>query len=234
MNSKWKCFAMGPIPGRSLANWMFVTLSLSLLIACASPYPPAPASAGTGDYEYVIGPLDSLNIIVWRNPELSLAVPVRPDGKVTTPLVDDVPALGKTPTQLARDLERALGKYIRDPVVTVVVTTFVGPATEQIRVIGEAAKPQVLPYRKSMSLLIHGDAAFAGEGIIQETLNLSQTRGYSTGGTLHIVVNNQGIKMIGYSSFIPILTKAVQEQQQLILELRKEVTELKKMVAPQK
>jgi len=153
MNSKWKCFAMGPIPGRSLANWMFVTLSLSLLIACASPYPPAPASAGTGDYEYVIGPLDSLNIIVWRNPELSLAVPVRPDGKVTTPLVDDVPALGKTPTQLARDLERALGKYIRDPVVTVVVTTFVGPATEQIRVIGEAAKPQVLPYRKSMSLL---------------------------------------------------------------------------------
>lgn len=124
-----------------------------LLAGCASPYPPAPASAGTGDYEYVIGPLDSLNIIVWRNPELSLAVPVRPDGKVTTPLVDDVPALGKTPTQLARDLERALGKYIRDPVVTVVVTTFVGPATEQIRVIGEAAKPQVLPYRKSMSLL---------------------------------------------------------------------------------
>ena len=97
--------------------------------------------------------LDTLNIVVWRNPELSLQVPVRPDGKVTTPLVDDVPALGKTPTQLARDLEKALAKYIRDPVVTVMVTTFVGPSTEQIRVIGEAARPQTLPYRQKMSVL---------------------------------------------------------------------------------
>ena len=109
--------------------------------------------AGKADYEYLIGPLDTLSIIVWRNPELSLAVPVRPDGKVTTPLVDDLPALGKTPTQLARDIEKALAKYIRDPVVTVIVTTFVGPASEQIRVIGEATKPQVLAFRKNMSLL---------------------------------------------------------------------------------
>ena len=107
----------------------------------------------SADYEYVIGPLDTVNIIVWRNPELSMTVPVRPDGKVTTPLVDDLPALGKTPTTLARDIEKALGKYIRDPVVTVVVTTFVGPSSEQIRVIGEATKPQILAFRRNMTLL---------------------------------------------------------------------------------
>jgi polysaccharide export outer membrane protein len=125
-----------------------------MLGGCAtSKYPPAPREAATADYEYVIGPLDTVNIIVWRNPELSLNVPVRPDGRVTAPLVDDMPAQGKTPSALARDLEKALAKYIRDPVVTVVVTTFVGPSSEQIRVIGEAAKPQVLPYRKNLTVL---------------------------------------------------------------------------------
>ena len=94
-----------------------------------------------------------VNVIVWRNPELSMSVPVRPDGKITTPLVDDLQALGKTPTELERDMEKALVKYIRDPVVTVVVTSFVGPSSEQIRVIGEAAKPQILAFRKDMTLL---------------------------------------------------------------------------------
>jgi polysaccharide biosynthesis/export protein len=126
---------------------------VALVVGCASPYPPAPRNLGNVDYDYIIGPLDTLNIIVWRNPELSLAVPVRPDGKVTTPLVDDIQALGKSPTLLARDLEKALGKYIRDPVVTVVVTNFIGPASEQVRVIGEATKPQVIAYRKDMSVL---------------------------------------------------------------------------------
>ena len=74
-------------------------------------YPPAPRNAAGADYDYVIGSLDTVNIIVWRNPELSMAVPVRPDGKITTPLVDDLPALGKTPTELERDMEKALGKY---------------------------------------------------------------------------------------------------------------------------
>ena len=125
-----------------------------LIAGCAGPtYPPAPRDAGGGEYDYLIGPLDSLSIIVWRNQELSLTVAVRPDGKVTTPLVDDLPALGKTPTQLARDIEKALAKYIREPVVTVVVTAFAGPASEQIRVIGEAGKPQILAFRKNMSLL---------------------------------------------------------------------------------
>jgi polysaccharide export outer membrane protein len=125
-----------------------------LLAGCAtSKHPPAPRDAASPDYEYVIGPLDNVNIIVWRNPELSMTVPVRPDGKVTAPLVDDLPAQGKTASALARDIEKALAKYIRDPVVTVVVTTFVGLSSEQIRVIGEAAKPQALPYRKNLTVL---------------------------------------------------------------------------------
>jgi polysaccharide export outer membrane protein len=82
-----------------------------------------------------------------------MTVPVRPDGKITTPLVEDLPASGKTSTQLARDIEEALSKYIQQPVVTVVVTQFVGPYTEQIRVIGEAARPQALPYREEMTLM---------------------------------------------------------------------------------
>jgi polysaccharide export outer membrane protein len=126
-----------------------------LLAACATtpPYPPAPGTLAGVDYNYHIGPADTVNVIVWRNPELSMSVPVRPDGRITTPLIEDLEAMNKTPTQLARDMEQALAKYIRDPVVTVIVTGFVGPANEQVRVIGEAAKPQVLPYRKDMTVL---------------------------------------------------------------------------------
>ncbi len=127
--------------------------SALLVAGCATQYPPAPVQSTVSDYNYQIGPLDTVNIIVWRNPELSMTVPVRPDGKVTTPLVDDLPALGKSPTALSRDIEKALGKYIRDPVVTVVVTSFVGPTSEQIRVIGEATKPQILAFRRNMTLL---------------------------------------------------------------------------------
>ena len=128
-------------------------LALALAACSTNSYPPAPAAAATPDYKYVIGPLDTVNIIVWRNPELSMAVPVRPDGRISTPLVEDIPALGKDPAQLARDLEKALSKYIRDPVVTVIVNNFNGPLNEQIRVIGEAAKPQAVAYRQSMTLL---------------------------------------------------------------------------------
>jgi polysaccharide export outer membrane protein len=125
-----------------------------LLFGCASTtYPPAPATAASADYNWIIGPGDSVNIVVWRNPELSMSVPVRPDGKIATPLVEDLPAIGKDATTLARDIERALAKYIRDPVVTVIVTGFVGPYSEQIRVLGEATKPQVLAYKQKMTLL---------------------------------------------------------------------------------
>ena len=101
----------------------------------------------------MIGPLDRINIVVWRNPELSMNVAVRPDGRISTPLVEDVPALGRNPAQLARELEQALAKYIRDPVVTVIVSSFNGPSNEQIRIIGEAAKPQAVAYRQNMTLL---------------------------------------------------------------------------------
>jgi polysaccharide biosynthesis/export protein len=128
-------------------------LALFLAGCATNQYPPAPAVASAVDFAYHIGPLDTVNVIVWRNPELSMSIPVRPDGKITTPLIDDLPAIGKSPTELERDMEKALVKYIRDPVVTIVVTAFAGPANEQIRVTGEATKPQVLAYRKNMTVL---------------------------------------------------------------------------------
>lgn len=136
------------------AGFLSVLIATLSIVGCAtSDYPPAPTVAASDDYSYHIGPGDNVNIVVWRNPELSMAVPVRPDGKIAAPLIEDLPALGKDPTSLARDIEKALGKFIRDPVVTVIVTQFVGPYSEQIRVIGEAAKPQVLPYKQKMTLL---------------------------------------------------------------------------------
>ncbi len=139
---------------RSLSIRIFGLLAiLTLFITGCSSYPPAPTSAASVNYNYLIGPGDTINIVVWHNPELSMTVPVRPDGKISAPLIEDMPAIGKTTTSLARDIEAALVKYIRDPVVTVVVTNFVGPYSEQIRVVGEAAKPQVLPYKQKMTLL---------------------------------------------------------------------------------
>lgn len=125
----------------------------ALLASCATKLPPAPVSAGGADYTYIIGAGDSLNIIVWRNPELSMSVPVRPDGKVAAPLVDEIVAQGKPSIQLARDIEQVLSKYVRDPVVTVLVSSFIGPYSEQIRVVGEAARPQFLPFKTKMTLL---------------------------------------------------------------------------------
>ena len=136
--------------------WTVTGLLLGLTAACtgfSSGLPPAPVGAAAPDYSYVIGPGDTLNIIVWRNPELSLSVPVRPDGKVSTPLVDELQAQGKTSTQIAREVEKALSQLVRDPVVTVVVTSFIGPYSEQIRVVGEAGRPQALPYKQKMTLL---------------------------------------------------------------------------------
>ncbi|QGZ43150.1 XrtA/PEP-CTERM system exopolysaccharide export protein [Pseudoduganella flava] len=127
---------------------------LGALGGCASSGHATLTDAGpSAAPDYVIGPGDNVNIIVWRNPEVSQSVPVRPDGKITTPLVEDLEASGKTPTELARDIEKALAKYIQQPVVTVIVTGFVGTYNEQIRVIGQAARPQSLPYRRDMSLM---------------------------------------------------------------------------------
>ena len=160
---------------RARASVLF-TLA-ALLSACSSvTLPPAPAAAQTADYSYIIGAGDNVNIIVWRNPELSMAVPVRPDGKVSAPLVDELVAQGKTPPELARDIEKKLSTYVRDPVVTVIVTGFVGPFSEQIRVVGEAARPLFLPYKQKMTLLdvmiaVGGltDFADGNRAIIQRT-----------------------------------------------------------------
>ena len=138
----------------SMIQRLFLLALASLLFsACSTPKPMVADTAEAPAHDYLIGPGDSVNIIVWRNPEVSMAVPVRPDGKITTPLVEDLQASGKTPSELARDIEKALAKFIQQPVVTVVVTGFVGTYGEQIRVIGQAAKPQSLPYRRDMSLM---------------------------------------------------------------------------------
>lgn len=112
--------------------------------------------------EYVIGPLDSLSIFVWRNPELSAKVQVRPDGRITTPLISDMPAVGKTPAMLAADMKLALGEYIKDPIVSVIVENFSGTFSQQVRIVGATQKPASLPYRANMTLL---DAMIAVGGL---------------------------------------------------------------------
>lgn len=138
-----------------LLNLVAGGLAILVVSACTSApqLPEASAAAPSSPREYLIGPGDTVTVTVWRNPEVSMSVTVRPDGKITTPLVEDLTASGKTPTGLARDIEKALSKFIQQPVVTVIVTGFVGPYSEQIRVIGQAAKPQALPYRQGMSLM---------------------------------------------------------------------------------
>jgi polysaccharide biosynthesis/export protein len=135
-----------------------------LLAGCggAPPLPPAPPASSLPSAEYRIGPGDTLNIFVWRNPELTVTVPVRPDGRISIPLVEDVVAIGKTPTVLAREYEQRLGRYIREPLVTVIVQGFVGPIPDSVRVIGEAAQPRSLPYRADMTVL---DAMIAVGGL---------------------------------------------------------------------
>ncbi len=102
---------------------------------------------------YIIGPGDQLNVYVWRNEDLTVTVPVRPDGRISTPLVEDMQAVGKTPTQLARDIELVLEEFIRTPQVNVIVESFVGTFNEQIRVVGQASAPQALSFREGMTLL---------------------------------------------------------------------------------
>ncbi len=134
-------------------------LALSTLSGCAwwmEELPAAPMLEEEKELQltnYRIGSDDSLSIFVWRNPELSTSVPVRPDGKITTPLIEDLPAVGKTPTELARDVEKALANYIQDPIVTIIVGGFVGLQQDRIRVVGEAQRPQALPYRSTMTLI---------------------------------------------------------------------------------
>jgi len=126
--------------------------------------PPASFVAmqeGPGE-EYVIGPLDELTVFVWRNPELGAQVQVRPDGRITTPLITDMPAVGKTPSMLAEDIKLQLSQYIQDPLVSVIVNKFAGTFSQQVRVVGATEKPASIPYRANMTLL---DAMIAVGGL---------------------------------------------------------------------
>ena len=140
---------------RTLASTGLVACASAALVACSSmgSYPPAPRQAQTAETQYRVGPLDTLNIVVWRNPDLSGTVQVRPDGRISTPLVQDLMAAGRTPGEIAHEVETTLSKYVREPNVTVLVTSFQGMYNEQIRIVGEATKPQSIPYRQDMTLL---------------------------------------------------------------------------------
>ncbi len=156
---------------RVKAKTALMTGAAAVLVSgCASntrpELPPAQFVAskeGPGE-EYVIGPLDSLQIFVWRNPELSAKVQVRPDGRITTPLIADMPAVGKTPSMLADDMKIALKEYIKDPIVSVIVDQFQGTFSQQIRIVGATEKPASIPYRANMTLL---DAMIAVGGLSQ-------------------------------------------------------------------
>jgi len=154
---------------RLSALLLFVAFSLG---ACGDPFapggvfgPPAPPPAKTvalPTQEYVIGPGDQLGIFVYDSPQLSADVPVRPDGRISTPLIQNVVAAGRTPTELGRDMENKLKEFIKDPRVTIIVRGFVGPLDLQVRVIGEAADPTALPYREHLSVL---DVMIATKGL---------------------------------------------------------------------
>jgi len=152
-----------------VARFLVAGAAASLVLAgCASApdghLPPASFVAmqeGPGE-DYVIGPLDELTITVWRNDELGAKVQVRPDGRITTPLVADMPAVGKTPTMLAQDIRLQLSQYISEPLVTVMVDKFSGTFSQQIRVVGATEKPASLPYRANMTVL---DAMIAVGGL---------------------------------------------------------------------
>ena len=132
----------------------FLLIMLSLVYACSSSVELTNDVVSPGSKtDYLIGPGDTLDVFVWRNPDISVTVPVRPDGYISTPLVEDILAVDKTPTQLARDIEQRLSKYIRNPVVTVIVKDFVGTYGKSIRVIGQATEPKAFPYRENMTLL---------------------------------------------------------------------------------
>ena len=142
-----------------------LTLAVASNALAADPAPASPAAAELPvtkvDATYIIGPGDTLQIFVWRQPELSVSVPVRPDGKVSTPLVEDIVAVGKTPSQLAREMEKVLSEYVRSPQVNVIVSQPISTYS-QVKIIGQVAKPQALPFREGITAL---DAVLAVGGL---------------------------------------------------------------------
>ncbi|EIM02170.1 sugar ABC transporter substrate-binding protein [Rhodanobacter thiooxydans] len=144
---------MKPHPGNGFF-WLVMAAGLLLLGGCSSaPIIDGPTAAPPPVERYIIGPGDTLEIFVRDNPSLSTTVPVRPDGRISIPLVQSIMAAGETPDKLASDLESALGRYVRSPMVTVIVKSFVGAYSQQVRVVGQATMPKAVPYRSGMTLL---------------------------------------------------------------------------------
>ena len=142
--------------------WRSILMLVALFMAPVAGAADAPAAIAVSP-DYLIGPGDTLQVFVWRNPDLSVTVPVRPDGKISTPLVEDMSAVGKTPSILARDIEKALSEYVKSPQVNVIVTIPVS-VFSQVKVIGQVLKPQSVPYREGMTVL---DALLAVGGLGQ-------------------------------------------------------------------
>ena len=132
---------------------IFFCLSLPLASCGGAQTRPATAAGEVASSQYLVGPGDSLQVFVWDHVDLTTVVQVRPDGRISTPLVEDLQAAGKSPTELARDIEKVLGQYVRAPVVTVIVQTFVGESGQQVRVVGQAVGPKALQYRQGMRVL---------------------------------------------------------------------------------
>lgn len=180
----------------SIVVLAMVTLSVGACSSGSGGPPVVPASsvrtadnAPPGDVvpvdQYVIGSGDTLSVFVYRNPDLSEGnVSVRPDGRISVPLIEDITASGKTPTQLAREVEGRLKKYIQDPNVTVIVRSFIGPFDRQIRVIGEATEPAAIPYRDHMTLL---DVMIATKGLTK----------YAAGNRAEVVRHDTDGKQVG-------------------------------------
>lgn len=137
------------------ANMMMIMLASAPVFAKEKELPTAPfvPQSGQTNEDYTIGPLDSLTVFVWRNPELGASVQVRPDGRITLPLVNEIVAAGRTPAKLSDEIREALGTYIADPIVSVIVNNFSGTFAQQIRIVGAAEKPASVAYRSDMTLL---------------------------------------------------------------------------------
>lgn len=143
--------------------WANLTAAVAVTLVCLCGFAGAAAAQPASDIsKYIIGPGDQLQVSVWHNPELSTSVPVRPDGRISTPLVVDLVAAGRTPEELGHDIEARLKKYVSDPLVTVIVTNFVGSYSQQVRIVGEATTPKSLNYVAHMTVL---DAMIAVGGL---------------------------------------------------------------------
>ncbi len=180
-----------PVPSFHRQAWLAALLASGLFLgllagevsrANAAPVAQAPPAQSTVGKDYVIGPGDTVQVYVWRDPELTVTVPVRPDGKITTPLVTDMVAVGKTPTQLAHDIESVLSEYVKSPEVNIIVTQ-PASAFSQVKVIGQVKKPAAVPYREGMTVL---DAVLAVGGLTD----------FAAGNRAHLVRKDKNGKQI--------------------------------------